>query len=228
MSGGAHPADARLFRPSALPALRRAVRELSWLLTRDYSARAALALVGDRYQLAARQREAVARCAVPDASVATRVLHAQSLRAAAGEAVVVDAFNALITVERGLAGAPVFLGRDGVPRDIAGVHGSWRRSNLTGLSLDTLGEVLAPAASVHWVIDRPVSNSGRLAVMIRARGWTAELLPHADPGVVAHGGLVVSGDGGLLDQAKAGWIPAVARALRRTRAWLVDLRPTSR
>src|SRR5205814_1075744 len=54
---GAHPEDRKLFADDQLPALRTAVRELSWLLSRDYSIKAALKLVGDRHALAERIRD---------------------------------------------------------------------------------------------------------------------------------------------------------------------------
>src|SRR5688500_3971235 len=58
---GPHPEDGRLFATDQLPALREATRDLSWLLSRDYASPSALKLVGDRYQLEARQRIAAAR-----------------------------------------------------------------------------------------------------------------------------------------------------------------------
>ena len=69
---GPHPKDAECFAPSALPALRQAVAELSWLLERGYPKKAALKLVGDRHALRDRQRMAVQRCAASDQDRARR------------------------------------------------------------------------------------------------------------------------------------------------------------
>ncbi len=63
---GAHPDDNRLFAEDQLPSLRTAVAEYSWLLTRGYAEESALKLVGDRYDLTARQRMAVWRSSCSD------------------------------------------------------------------------------------------------------------------------------------------------------------------
>src|SRR5262252_3570781 len=65
---GAHPEDRQLFRGDQCLGLRAAVSELSWLLTRNYSIKGALKLVGDRHALTERQRLAVARAASSDQS----------------------------------------------------------------------------------------------------------------------------------------------------------------
>src|SRR5947208_11694766 len=65
---GPHPEDAGLFAPAAVPDLRAATGDLSWLLTRGYASPSALKVAGDRYHLNARQRIAVMRCACSDAA----------------------------------------------------------------------------------------------------------------------------------------------------------------
>ena len=55
---GPHPEDARLFAPEVWPLLREATADLCWLLSRGYADKSALRLVGDRYELVARQRAA--------------------------------------------------------------------------------------------------------------------------------------------------------------------------
>src|SRR5437763_1300671 len=56
---GPDPRDGLAFDPSAWPALRAAVADLSWLLERGYAPTSALKLVGDRWSLTERQRAAV-------------------------------------------------------------------------------------------------------------------------------------------------------------------------
>ena len=53
---GPGPEDRDLFSADQLPALRHAVADLSWLLSRGYAMPSALSLVGNRFDLAARQR----------------------------------------------------------------------------------------------------------------------------------------------------------------------------
>ena len=63
---GPDPRDGDLFGPSYWPALREAVADLSWLLGRGYAPVSALKLVGDRWSLTERQRQAVRRAAFSD------------------------------------------------------------------------------------------------------------------------------------------------------------------
>ena len=55
-------------------------------------------------------------------------------------------------------------GRDGCVRDMASMHGSYRKVDETEPALTLIGEVLNEfrPAECCWYLDRPVSNSGRL------------------------------------------------------------------
>src|SRR5260370_39935245 len=101
---GAHPEDRKLFAEGQVPVLRAAVGELSWLLTRDYSLKGALKLVGDRYTLTDRQRLAVARAACSDQSKERRGAALINAAEVADEGLIVDGFNLIITVEAALSG----------------------------------------------------------------------------------------------------------------------------
>src|SRR6266542_2974364 len=110
---GAHPEDRTLFAADQLPALRTAVAELSWLLTRDYTIKAALKLVGDRYRLTDRQRLAVSRAASSDQSKKRRSETLVRIEQATGDELIVDGFNLIITIEAALSGGVLMLCRDG-------------------------------------------------------------------------------------------------------------------
>ena len=203
---GPHPEDARLFAPEQWAALRAATRDLSWLLERGYQLASALKLSGDRYALTARQRAAVARCACADSTARARRARLQPLSALAGARLAIDGFNVLTTLEVAISGGVVLLGRDGVLRDIAGVHGSYRSVEETEPALALLERTLRASgvASCEWLLDAPVSNSGRLCALINARGvagWQARVVPDPDP-LLAHASAVVaSADGEVLDAA---------------------------
>src|SRR5207249_4208669 len=97
---GPHPDDAVLFgQPDVLHTLRLAAGDLAWLLGRQYAPTAALTLVGNHYQLHARQRQALARAvAAPAVAQARRQRHVPTA-ALAGMSLYVDGFNQLITIE---------------------------------------------------------------------------------------------------------------------------------
>ncbi|MFA4944847.1 MAG: DUF434 domain-containing protein [Lentisphaeria bacterium] len=219
---GPAPGDDHLFAPAALPSLRQATADLGWLLGRGYPADSSLKLVGDRFQLTARQRLAVGRCAAAPATAAAR--RARELPAAglAGQRLLIDGFNLLVTLETALAGGLVFRGRDGCLRDLAGVHGTWRRLAETIPALELAGTVLAelrPAAGL-WLLDRPVSNSGRLRGMLlelaAAHGWPweAELLFNPDRRLATATDPVATSDHAILDQCGS-WFNLAAAILPR-------------
>src|SRR5260370_5274450 len=99
---GAHPEDRMLFADDRLPILRTAVDELSWLLTRAYSMKGALKLVGDKYALTDRQRLAVSRAACSDQSKMRRASTRVEAASAQGEELIIDGFHLIITIRAAL------------------------------------------------------------------------------------------------------------------------------
>jgi hypothetical protein len=229
---GAHPEDARLFEAASLPSLRVAVSELSWLLSRGYQTKSALKLVGDRYNLRERQRLAVARAACSEESLARRRERRVGEGKVAGEGLIVDGFNLVITLEAALSGGVLVKGRDGCVRDLSSVHGSYRAVEETERAVLLAGEALGALApsSVLWVLDRPVSNSGRLAERVRAvareRGWPWEVAVEFNPDreIVNSSRVAVTSDSNVLDGV-ARWLNLGRMMVERhvPGAWVIDL-----
>lgn len=215
---GKHPQDDTNFGNKALHLLRSGVHDLSQLLEWGYAESSALKLVGDRYQLNVRQRQAVSRSSCG----ASQAKHRQAKRQTEfhGATLWVDAFNQIISVEAALAGAYLFRGRDGVVRDLASVHGSYRRVEETEQALILIGETCEEAGidSLHWLIDRPVSNSGkllsRLYALAGARNWNwqAEVVYNPDRELVARGKLIATTDSWILDESME-WMDLSARII---------------
>lgn len=205
---GPHPLDRELFAAEIVPTLARAVADLSWLLTRGYSEPAALKLVGDRFQLHNRQRLAVMRAACSDEALRGRLARCIPLDQLAGKAVVVDGFNVLTTIEAALAGGVVLWCRDGCLRDMASMHGSYRRVAESRPAVELIGRESQrlQVGAVHWFLDRPVSNSGRLATLIRELAeqhgwnWTVTLDDSPDARLIASDDIVISADSVILDR----------------------------
>jgi len=229
---GAHPADRKLFADDQLSALRIAVAELSWLLTRDYSMKAALKLVGDRHALTERQRLAVSRAACSDQSKEHRAATILPVEAVAGEELIIDGFNLIITIEAALSGGVLIYCRDGCIRDLSSVHGSYRSVNETDQAISLIGKTLEDLRpkSVAWLLDRPISNSGRLAKRISdlATGngwnWTVEVFFNPDAEIITSGRVVISSDSHILDKTDH-WINLNRYLLdeRLKKFWLIDL-----
>jgi hypothetical protein len=229
---GADPRDADLFAPQCLPALRTATAELSWLLSRGYAWPSALKVVGDRHGLTERQRMAVRRCACADADLAGRLARRLDPEAIRGRPLHIDGFNVLTTVEAALGGAVILVGRDGSFRDLAGVHGTYRKVAETRPAIVHVGRTLAAlgAGPCRWLLDRPVSNSGRLAAVLRDEAgrhgwaWEAELLMAPDAALIGATESVATADAGILD-AGGPWFPLARHAIETSvpGAWVVAL-----
>ncbi|MCA9519003.1 MAG: DUF434 domain-containing protein [Myxococcales bacterium] len=227
---GPHPEDEQLFAPAALPTLREAGADLAWLLTRGYSLDAALELVGNRFQLRRRQRTALMRSVASDQALASRRARELAPDEVSGRHLWVDGFNLVMTLESALSGAIVLVGRDGCARDLASVHGSYRKVEETAPAIALAGDVLAPLApaQVTWLLDAPVSNSGRLKTMLRehaeARGlpWEIALEPHVDATLkTKRQDGVVTADGVILDACCAWFDLARHCVARLSDPWVV-------
>jgi hypothetical protein len=229
---GPDPRDEVAFGPSSWPALRAAVADLSWLLSRGYAPVSSLKLVGDRWSLTERQRQAVGRSACSDDARDRRMAHRVATDAIAGKKLVIDGFNVLTTVEAALGGAVVLVCRDTTCRDIAGIHGSYRKVAETLPALFLLSTVLERLGvhRCHWLFDRPVSNSGRIRGIVletaaeRKADWSVELVDNPDPILAVSTEIVATADSAILDCGPA-WLN-LARITVETsclEAMMVDL-----
>jgi hypothetical protein len=229
---GPDPRDAELFGPPNLPALREAVMDFSWLLGRDYAPVSALKLVGDRWSLTARQRQAVRRAACSEDARERRLTHRLAPEQLAGNELVIDGFNVLTTIEAALGGAVVIVCRDTTCRDIAGIHGGYRRVAETDPALEQLIDVLTKLSvrKCRWLFDRPVSNSGRIRNLVlqkadeRSLDWYVDLVDNPDPILSTADGIVATADSAILDCGPT-WINLARLAIETTcpRATVVDL-----
>lgn len=232
---GRHPADEELFSMEAAPALRQAVAELSWLLSRGYAMNSAVKLVGDRHQLRERQRLAASRAACSDAAREARAqqhLQAEALRC---RTLMVDGFNLLVSLEAALSGGVLLRCRDGCLRDMSAVHGSYHAVVETDAALALAAARLAElhTSSVHWLLDKPVSNSGRLAGRIRELAeqhgwpWTVEAVFNPDADLIAARDVVVVSSDAMVIDGAACWYNLAADLILTHRcgpAWVLDLR----
>ena len=190
--------------------LREATGDLCWLFDRGYAGASALKLVGDRYALKQRQRIAVARCSSSKAAVERRTAKRIDPRHLAGQELWVDGYNVLTTLEAALGGGIVLAACDGCYRDMASMHGSYRKVAETIPALTILGEVLASRKieRVHWLLDSPVSNSGRLKQIMADLAdesgwpWTIELVPDPDTLLAATEHVVATADSTILDRCR--------------------------
>lgn len=229
---GAHPSDAADFSVDRLPQLRQATLDLSWLLTRGYSAKRSLLFVGDKFQLRERQRKAVGRSAASVKAVASRRRRLLESRAARGEELRIDGYNVLLTVEAALAGGVVLEGVDGCYRDMAAMSSHYKRVDETTRALEAIGTHLEShgCAPVLWYLDRPISNSGRLKGLMTSMAednewsWQVELVASPDAELKAFEGVIATADSAILD-AGGPWLNLSREVVDEVvdEPWMVDL-----
>lgn len=228
---GPHPDDRRLFAEERRADLKSATEDLSILLSKDYALLSALKLVGDRYALTQRQRLAVRRSACSDQQMVSRrgrMLPAERLR---GTNLAIDGFNLLTTIEAALSGGVLLLGRDGCLRDLASMHGSYRRVQETPAALELIGALIESlnVTQVLWYLDRPVSNSGRLRTLLEQLAqqhhwpWEVQLVADPDLPLKATQDVVVSADAAILDTCPR-WFNGALAVVERSipNAWIID------
>jgi len=208
---GAHPDDAKLFRAETVELLRQAVADYSLLLTKGYAEKSALKIVGDRFSLTQRQRLAVMRCACSDTQLKSRAGREVKINDIAGRTIATDGYNVLITIEAALSGGIIFKGRDGCCRDLAGIHGTYRKVTETIPAVELIGNFLRQknVPNVLWLLDSPVSNSGRLKILMAEAAekndfnWDIRLLPSPDAELRKTDLIVASSDSAILDYCRS-------------------------
>ena len=210
---GPHPADEKLFAAGALSDLRSAVADYSLLLTKGYAEKGALKLVGDKFSLTQRQRLAVMRSACSDEQLASRSQRRVEPKDIEGRAIAIDGYNVLITVEAAMSGGLIFKGRDGCFKDLASIHGTYRKVTETIPAVELIGDFLgeAGAGKALWLLDSPVSNSGRLKTLIGELAqennwnWEIELLLSPDAELKKTDAVVATSDSVVLDGCRS-WV----------------------
>jgi hypothetical protein len=229
---GPHPEDARLFAGKVHANLSQAVDDLCWLLSKRYSPESSLKLVGDRYGLVARQRIAVARCSCSKCDGRRRRAHELTGQSLINRSLKLDGYNVLTTVEAALSGGVILAARDGTFRDMASMHGTYRKVTETLPALELLGNELAELnlAECFWYLDRPVSNSGRLKMLMEELAgkkgwpWQVELAQNPDVLLAESPDVVATADSVVLNRCR--WWYNLARIVitrHVRRAWIVDL-----
>lgn len=219
---GPHPADEKLFADDRIADLRSALADFSLLLTKGYAEKSALKLVGDKFSLTERQRLAIMRSACSGQKLQSRKQREVKITDLSGQPVIIDGYNILITIEAAISGGVIFKGRDGCFRDLASIHGTYRKVTETIPAVELIGQFLEEigVAKTKWLLDSPVSNSGRLKTLIGelARGnnwnWEIELLLSPDAELIKTDLIVASSDSVVLDGCKK-WVNLATEIIKQ-------------
>lgn len=229
------PEDEKQFRGEALEKLKKAAEEVSYLLDRGYPVKPVTTFVGNHYMFSERQRLALARSVSPSQKIQTRKesqIPVEDLRNGEQrlDKVCIDGFNLIISLEVALSGSPVFCCQDGTIRDLAGLRGTYRIIDKTEPAVRLLLEQLDAfhMSQAVFYLDSPVSNSGRLASLIKdcAKDYQiqveCQVISNVDV-ILQESSGVVSSDAIILNNCKS-WVNILPEIVAKIgEVWLVKL-----
>ena len=216
------PEDDRNFSLEAMEKLRMASRHITWLLDEGYDLKQATVFVGNHFLLSERQRLAIMRSVASARQCSERKQKLAEPDRLSGRGVWVDGFNTIITLEVLLSDSLLFECMDGTIRDLAALRGTYRLIRETAGAIRMMFDVFkeADAGKVIILLDEPVSNSGRLKVLIAetAKEYNSfeldiQILRDVDR-VLYQKELVVTSDSIILDHCKS-WINLVAECMKQ-------------
>jgi hypothetical protein len=212
--------------------LQKPSEDFRYLLNRAYSRKAALELVGNRYQLTSDQRHLLHRGVFSDTDSKGRQKKKISPNQIPGCDLIIDGYNVLITIEAGLSGRPLIFGDDGFIRDISGLSGNFQKTETTMRALEHLLNVLKgmKPRQALFLFDSPISRSGELALEVRGR-MQKENLPGDAMAVrvpekilIGFPGIVATSDTAIVDRSHkvvdlAGYVLSRQKKLKSLIRW---------
>ena len=229
---GPHPEDAKLFSPEALEDLRSAMADYAMLLSKGYAQKSSLKLVGDKFSLTERQRLGLMRSGCSDEQLASRIERRVAIEDLCARRIGIDGYNLLITIEAAMSGGVIFKGREGCYRDLASIHGTYRKVTETIPAVELIGSFLQEigAGEALWLLDKPVSNSGRLKALIgqiaQENGWPwkIELVISPDAALIKGDMIAATSDSAILDACEK-WLNLATEIINKNldSIWVVDL-----
>jgi len=197
-------------RISKFEHLQNAAQDFRYLLNRRYPRKAALELVGNRYGLTFDERHLLHRGVFSSKDSQARRKKRIPIKEIRNKDLAIDGHNVLITIEAGLSGRPLVLGDDGYVRDISGLSGSFKKTKRTEEAVQFIIRTLKEwkPRQTLFLLDAPISMSGRLAEEIRDRLKRENLLGDAmavkvpEKILIGFPGIVATSDTDIIDRSK--------------------------
>lgn len=213
------PEDEREFSQESLVTLKKAAKDIRYLMEQGYPIKSASTFAGNHYLLSERQRLAIVRSISIQKQIDIRK-QKEIVSLEKDATLYIDGFNTIITLEVAFSGSPLFACMDGTIRDLAGLRGTYRLIDKTELAADAIAKVLVKykVKKAVFYLDAPVSNSGRLAQLLRERykelPFSLEIeVIHQVDAVLQKLNHVVTSDAIILDHAES-WFNLVKETLK--------------
>jgi hypothetical protein len=190
--------------------LQKAAGDFRYLLDRNYPRKATLELVGNRYGLTFEERHLLHRGVFSDSDSKSRQKKRISIKEVQSQDLAIDGHNVLITIEAGLSGRPLIFGEDGFIRDISGLSGSFKKTEMTEKAIQWLIHALRniKPRKTLFLFDAPISMSGKLAQGVRGLLKKENLAGDAmavkvpEKILIGFPGVIATSDTAIIDQSK--------------------------
>ena len=205
------PDDDRNFSAAGLEVMRRASRHIDYLINEGYDLKQATTFVGNHLMRSLATKE----------QLENREKKRIPVSALSGKDVWIDGFNTIITLEVLLSDSILFTCMDGTIRDLAALRGTYRIIRETECAVRMLFDVLKEMEirSATILLDKPVSNSGRLKMLIADVAEDFPFLPDVQVRKDVDRALynrenVITSDSVILDHCVS-WINLTAKCMER-------------
>ncbi len=187
----------------------KAITDIRYLLDRGYPGKGAITFVCNHYRLDIKWRYVFTRVVFDRDTIKSRREKTVNFEDVIGEAVLVDGYNVLITVESALKGEPIYLCDDGFLRDIRGVFRNYRCSGLTKRAMDEILGIFTDftPSRVEFLFDSQISKSGNMARWVEKKlkdvglEGGARTSRHVDHDLKQSNGIIATADGCIIDEA---------------------------
>ena len=197
-------------RMSKIEHLQNASEDFRYLLNRRYPRKATLELVGNRYRLTFDEHHLLHRGIFSNSDSKSRKKRIVPITGIRNKDLAIDGHNVLITIEAALSGRPLVLADDGFIRDISGLSGSFKKTKRTEEAIQFIINVLKKwkPRQTFFLLDAPISMSGRLAEEIRNRLKRENLLGDAmavkvpEKILIGFPGIIATSDTDIIDRSK--------------------------
>jgi hypothetical protein len=188
-------------RMSKFEELQKAAEDFRYLLNRGYSRKAALELVGNRYQLTFDQRHLLHRGVFSDADSKSRRKRKIPIGKVRNRDLAIDGYNVIITIEAGLSDRPLILG---------GLSGNFKKTEKTEEAFQLILDIVKRVKPLKtlFFFDSPISMSGELAQEVRSLLKKESLLGDAkavkvpEKILIGYPGVIATSDTAIIDQSK--------------------------
>ncbi len=225
------PTDLKEFNKDSCNLLRKAQKDIHYLIEKGYPIKSASTFVGNHYVLSERQRLALVRATSTYETIKMRKSR-QKRPEFNQKKVYIDGLNLIITLEVALSGSILLRCMDGTIRDLAGLRGTYRLIDKTDIAIGLIGNKLEEMhiKEAYFYLDSPVSNTGRLKHRIQELLASydfkvhVELVNNADI-ILEKKDNVITSDSVVLNKC-TGWINLAEEIIQENipDAFLLDLR----